>query len=427
VEQQFSVHERNLPREGRDESGSGSSSRAPARTVSSGEFVAELRESEERYRAVVEQATEGIVLVDVDTRRVLEANPAYQALLGYAPQEVASLTLYDLVPYSREAMDCYVGRVLERGSYVSGERRHRRKDGSLVDVEVRANTISYGGREAMCIVVRDITERKKAEEEIRKLHEELEERVRSRTAQLQTANEELEAFGYSVSHDLRAPLRSMAGFSQMLLEDYEHELDEVGKDYLRRIQAASGRMGDLIDNLLYLSRVSRQEMRHERVDLSTLARRVVEDLRCGEPGRSVQFVVGDGLSATGDPGLLKVALENLLGNAWKFTSNEPLARIEFGILERRDRLVYYVRDNGVGFDEAYADKLFYPFQRLHGADQFEGTGIGLATVARIVRRHGGSLWAEGEVRRGATFYFTLCDVHADEEPGFVDHKNPSSR
>ncbi|HSK99767.1 MAG TPA: PAS domain S-box protein [Rubrobacteraceae bacterium] len=423
MEQKSSVYERNVPLEGGGEPGLS----CPGRTVSSDEFAAELRESEERYRAVVEQATEGIVLVDVDTRRVLEANPAYQALLGYAPREVASLTLYDLVPYSREDMDCYVRRVLKRGSYVSGERRHRRKDGSLVDVEVRANTISYGGREAMCIVVRDITERKKAEEEIRQLQEELEERVRSRTAQLKTANEELEAFGYSVSHDLRAPLRSMAGFSQLLLEDYEHELDEVGKDYLRRIQAASGRMGDLIDNLLYLSRLSRQEMRHERVDLSALARRIAEDLRHGEPGRSVRFVVGDGLSATGDPGLLKVALENLLGNAWKFTSREPEAVIEFGVLEREGKLVCYVRDNGVGFDEAYADKIFHPFQRLHGADQFEGTGIGLATVARIVRRHDGSLRAEGEVGRGATFYFTLPGVHADEEPDFVGHQNRSSQ
>ena len=407
VEQHFSVDERSPSREGlgrlEPESGLGS----PGRTVSPDEFVAELRESEERYKAVVEQATEGILLVDVDTKRVLEANPAYQRLLGYAPEEVSSLTLYDLVPYSREAMDCYVGRVLERGNYVSGERHHRRKDGSLVDVEVRANTISYGGREAMCIVVRDITERKKAEEQIRRLNEELEERVRSRTAELQAANEELEAFSYSVSHDLRAPLRSMAGFSQMLIEDYEDGLDETGKDYLRRIQAASGRMGDLIDDLLYLSRVSRQQMRREKVDLGALARRVAEDLRRTEPERQARFDIAEGLLVTGDPALLKLALENLLNNAWKFTSKEPEAEIEVGVTERAGEIAYYVRDNGVGFDEAYAGKLFGPFQRLHGESEFEGTGVGLATVARIIHRHGGKLWAEGEVGRGATFYFSL--------------------
>ena len=407
MEHRFSFDERKLAREGLDGLDPGFPSPVPGRLLSSEESVAELKESEERYRAVVEQASEGILLVDVDTKRVLEANPAYRDLLGYGPEETPSLTLYDLVPYSREAMDCYVERVLERGNYISGERRHLRKDGSLVDVEVRANTISYGGREAMCIVVRDITERKKAEAEIRRLNEELEDRVRSRTAELQAANEELEAFGYSVSHDLRAPLRSMAGFSQMLLEDYGNELDEIGKDYLRRIRKASGRMGDLIDDLLYLSGVLRQEMRREEVDLSALARRVADDLRRGQPGRPARFAIADGLSVTGDAGLLKVALENLLGNAWKFTSREPEAQIEFGALEQGGKPVYYVRDNGVGFDEAYAETIFGPFQRLHGEGEFEGTGVGLATVARIVRRHGGSLRAEGEVGRGATFYFTL--------------------
>ena len=406
VEQRHFIDERNPRRESLGAFGQGLP--GPVRARSPEELVGELKESEERYRAVVEQVTEGILLVDVSTKRVLEANPAYRDLLGYALEEVSSLTLYNLVPYSREAMDCYVGRVMEQGNYVSGERRHRRKDGSLVDVEVRANTIYYyGGREAMCIVVRDITERKKTEEEIRRLNEELEERVRTRTAQLEATNKELEAFGYSVSHDLRAPLRSMAGFSQILIEDYEHELDETGKDYLRRIQAASGRMGDLIDDLLYLSRVSRQEMRREKVDLSILAKKVAEDLRRGEPGRRARFVVADGVSVMGDTGLLKLALENLLGNAWKFTSRELETVIEFGALEHDGEPVYYVQDNGVGFDEAYADKLFRPFQRLHGEEQFEGTGVGLATFARIVRRHGGSVRAEGEVGRGATFYFTL--------------------
>ena len=368
---------------------------------------AALSQSEERYRAVVEQSAEGLYLVDGDTRRILETNPALQHMLGYTAEELRGMELYEIVAHERSDVEANVRRTLEEGTRYIRERSYLRKDGSVVEVEIAASAIDYGGKRVICAAVRDITERKRAEEEIRRLNEELEERVRTRTAELRAANEELEAFGYSVSHDLRAPLRSMAGFSQVLLEDYEQQLDETGKDYLRRIQAASGRMGDLIDDLLYLSRVSRQEMRREEVDLSALAGRVVEDLRRREPGRRARFVVADGVRGRGDAGLLAVALENLLGNAWKFASREPEAVIEFGALEKSGETVYYVRDNGVGFDEAYADKLFAPFQRLHDEGEFEGTGVGLATVARIVRRHGGTLWAEGEVGRGATFYFTL--------------------
>ncbi len=367
-----------------------------------------LIQSEERYRAVVEQSTEGLYLVDGDTKRILETNPALQNMLGYTAAELRGMALHEIVAHAREDVEANVERTLREGTRFIRERRYRQKDGSVVEVEIAASAINYGGTRVICAAIRDITERKRAEEEIRRFNEELEDRVRSRTAQLRAANEELKTFGYSVSHDLRAPLRSMAGFSQMLLEDYGDALDETGKDYLRRIRDAGERMGDLIDDLLYLSSVSRRDMRREDVDLSALAREIAEELRrSSEPERRARFVIAEGLSAKGDAGLLRVVMENLLGNAWKFTSKEPEALIEFGAAEHGGGPVYYVRDNGVGFDEAYVAKIFGPFQRLHGEDEFEGTGVGLATVTRIIRRHGGSLRAESEVGRGATFYFTL--------------------
>ncbi len=236
--------------------------------------------------------------------------------------------------------------------------------------------------------------------------------------ELEATNRELEAFSYSVSHDLRAPLRTIDGFSQILLEDYQDRLDEEGVDYLGRVRAASKHMAGLIDDLLDLSRVGRRPLSREHVDLSGLVAGIVENLRVSDPGRKVEFVIERDVAAWADVGLLKVALENLLGNAWKFTSREPEARIEFGVQGEDGRSVYYVRDNGAGFDDAYSDKLFGAFQRLHGQDEFEGTGIGLATVARIVHRHGGRVWAEGRVGEGATFYFTLGgrDRLAPESP-----------
>ena len=229
--------------------------------------------------------------------------------------------------------------------------------------------------------------------------------------ELEVTNRELEAFSYSVSHDLRAPLRSIDGFSQILLEDYADELDEEGKDYLGRVRAASQRMGRLIDDLLGLSRVTRGALRRERLDLSSIAREVADGLRESRPDRRVEFEIEDGIEVDGDPRLIKVALTNLIGNAFKFTEKQDRAKVGFGEDRRLSSLarvpVYYVRDNGAGFDMEYADKLFGAFQRLHGTEEFEGTGIGLATVQRIVHRHGGRVWAEGRVGHGASFFFTL--------------------
>jgi signal transduction histidine kinase len=261
----------------------------------------------------------------------------------------------------------------------------------------------------------EITEHQQAQLEIHNLNMELEQRVLQRTAQLKAANQELEAFAYSVSHDLRAPLRSIDGFSQALLDDYGEQLDDEGQGFLRRVRAASQRMAQLIDDLLYLSRITRGEMVRKPVDLSGLAELVIQELRQNNPQRQIEVVVQPGVAAVGDSRLLRVVLENLFDNAWKFTGHCEQARIEFGIEKEvfpEDctapvASAYYVRDNGAGFDAAYADKLFGVFQRLHRVDEFPGTGIGLATVQRIIHRHGGQVWANGEVDKGATFFFTL--------------------
>lgn len=245
------------------------------------------------------------------------------------------------------------------------------------------------------------------EQQLLTLNADLELRVQDRTARLNETNNELEAFSYSVSHDLRAPLRSIDGFSQALLEDYSEKLDEQGKDYLRRVRAACQRMAGLIDDMLKLSRITRSVITRENVDLSALARSVAEELRRTEPERVVEFIIQDGLTVPGDLPLLQMVLENLLGNAWKFTSRHATAKIEFGISASNGKTEYFVRDDGAGFDLAYADKLFVPFQRLHAYTEFSGTGIGLSIVRRIIRRHGGVVRAEGVPGQGATFYFTL--------------------
>jgi signal transduction histidine kinase len=312
-------------------------------------------------------------------------------------QRIVTHPILDVARIARE--------VIERGDY-------SRRAQKLSDDEVGALVDSFNGMLAEIerrtgALQREVAERARAEGEVLRLNEDLEARVRERTAQLEAANRELEAFCYSVSHDLRAPLRAIDGFSQALVEDHGASVPDAGRRYLARIQASAKRMGQLIEDLLNLSRVSRGGLEREPVDLGEMARQVVAELRQHEPLRAVEVAIPEGMNVVADPRLLRAALENLLANAWKFTAKADQPRIEVGALHEGPVTTYFVRDNGAGFDMAYADKLFGAFQRLHAVNDFPGTGIGLATVQRIVNRHGGRVWADGQVGKGAAFYFTL--------------------
>jgi PAS domain S-box-containing protein len=362
-----------------------------------------LRESEEKYRAIFEQASDSIVLIDTSNEAFVDFNDRAHENLGYTREELARLKVTDIdVMESYEETVQHLKKTYGGGTEVF-ETKQRTKNGDIRDILVSIKMLNISGKIFSLAVWHDITERKRAEEKIKQALANLE----NSNTQLAAVNKELEAFSYSVSHDLRTPLRTIDGFSQALLEDYLDNLDEQGQDYLRRVRAASQRMGILIDDLLKLSRLSRSEMHQEQVDLSTLAEEIAAELQQTQPERHVEFVISHGLTANGDRQLLKIALENLLGNAWKFTGKRQQARIEVGITRNGGKKTYFVRDNGAGFDMNYADKLFGAFQRLHDTADFPGIGIGLATTQRIIHRHGGNIRAEGAVGEGATFYFTL--------------------
>ena len=374
------------------------------------ERTAELRESEKKYRNLFQNMAEEVHFWElvrdehgtIKTWRLVDANPAALKTWGKSLGEIQGKSTDEI--FGAGAEEHYmpvVRKIMTEGAPHSFEDYFPH-----IDKHFRFTSVPLGD-DYFITTGADITGIVRAQDEIRKLNAELEDRIRLRTAELQISNQELEAFCYSVSHDLRAPLRGINGFSKALMEDYADKLDATGMDFLERIGVGCQRMAQLIDDLLKLSRLSRSEMRRQPVNLSNLAREVADDLQATEPDRTVEFQIPEGVTSVGDPDLLRVALSNLLGNAWKFTGKRPDGLIEFGVRRPENDSIYFVRDNGSGFDMAHTDKLFQPFQRLHGMKEFPGTGIGLAIVGRVIRRHGGRIWAEAAPGQGATFHFTL--------------------
>jgi PAS domain S-box-containing protein len=373
-----------------------------------------LRQNRETLGLAQKAARMGAWARDVTTGRSTWTSEL-EDLFGMEP---GSITFQDtsqmwpnlVHPDDLAAVDKAVVQALQAVSEFSCEFRIIRPDGKLRWISARGSVLPDGdGRPNRMVGISiDVTEQKLAEEQFRDLNASLEFRVAERTRDLSNANKELESFSYSVSHDLRAPLRTIDGFSLALLEDCADKLDDLGSGHLKRIRAATQRMGQLIDDLLNLSRVTRAQLTSHTFDLSAVVSSVADDLQASQPERQVAWHIQPGLSVTGDPQLLRVAVENLLNNAWKYTSRRPSASIGFGKTDHNGCSAYFVKDDGAGFDPAYADRLFGAFQRLHTAAEFPGTGVGLATVQRIVHRHGGRIWAESAVDHGATFFFTLA-------------------
>jgi PAS domain S-box-containing protein len=358
--------------------------------------------------ALLDNTSAVIYMRDLDGRYML-INREYERLFDVQREHVIGLTDHDLFP--AEIADAFRAndlRAINHGDPLQMEEVAPGEDGHRTYLTVKFPLFGTDGKPcAICGISTDITARKRAEQEVHTLNPQLEQRVRERTAELEATTRELDAFAYSVSHDLRAPLRSLHGFSQLLLEDYGDRLDPTGMNHLHRLQANVVRMAQLIDDLLRLSRATRAELHRTPIDLTDMAHTILKELHTTEPERHITHHLTPDLTTTGDTHLVRLALHNLLANAWKFTSRHPNPHIELGHHPHPTTPTYYIRDNGAGFDPRYADKLFEPFHRLHTTTEYDGSGIGLAIVHRVITRHGGTIWAESTPNNGATFYFTL--------------------
>ena len=375
------------------------------------------------YKILFESNPQPMWVYDLETLRFLAVNAAAVEKYGYSLDEFLGMTLRDIRP--GEDLPRLLESVAAKVSGIehSGLWRHLTRDGSVIEVEITSHDLDWDGRGARLVVARDVTEQlrargelEKREAELRELTAELEDRVARRTEQLAATNAELEAFTYSVSHDLRAPLRQIDGFSKILAEELADRVGEEGRHYLRRIREGAAKMAQLVDDLLDFSRIGRQGIRWLPVDLTGLLEEVLDELGPDQDGRRIELKRGPLPAAECDPAMMRVVFTNLLSNALKFTRPRDPAVIEVGQEDVDGTPAVFVRDNGVGFDPRYADKIFGVFQRLHRQEDFEGTGVGLATVQRIIHKHGGRVWVEARPDAGATFYFTLGGPAPPESP-----------